>query len=106
MRAEQKSNVKNSIGRLGVTGISIIIQVLWIIFLFIRLNRYSTAISLFSSILALIVVLHIYGRRSNAAFKMPCSQLRDCVSTAFLEMPILQGKCGINLQSWTGNWSL
>ena len=71
MRAEQKSNVKNSIGRLGVTGISIIIQVLWIIFLFIRLNRYSTVISLFSSILALIVVLHIYGKRSNAAFKMP-----------------------------------
>ena len=64
MRAEQKSNVKNSIGRLGVTGISIIIQVLWIIFLFIRLNRYSTAISLFSSILALIVRVPLLFKRS------------------------------------------
>ncbi len=71
MRSEQKTNVKNSVGRLTVTGISILIQVLWIVELFVRLNRYSTAISLFSSILALTVALRIYGKHSNAAFKMP-----------------------------------
>ena len=71
MRAEQKANVKNSVGRLGVTGLSIIIQVLWIVFLFVRLNEYSTAISLTSSILALFVALRIYGKHSNAAFKTP-----------------------------------
>lgn len=71
MRSEQKTNVKNSVGRLTVTGISILIQVLWIVELFVRLNRYSTAISLFSSILALTVALRIYGKHSNAAFKTP-----------------------------------
>ena len=70
MREEQKKSVKNGVGRLVFVALSFLIQTFWIIMLFVYLNKYSTAISLFSSLLALIVVLLIYGRNMNAAFKM------------------------------------
>ena len=38
MRTEQKSNVKNSVGRLVFVGLSLLLQVLWILLLFLRLN--------------------------------------------------------------------
>ena len=50
MRTEQKSNVKNSVGRLVFVGLSLLLQVLWILLLFLRLNAYSTAISLCFSV--------------------------------------------------------
>lgn len=71
MRAEEKSSVKNSVGRLIFVLLSVIIQVTWIALLFIKLNDYSTWISLSSSLLALLVVLRIYVKNTNAAFKMP-----------------------------------
>ena len=37
MRTEQKSNVKNSVGRLVFVGLSLLLQVLWILLLFLRL---------------------------------------------------------------------
>lgn len=36
-----------------------------------KLNRYSTWISVATSVLTLVVVILLYGRRTNAAFKMP-----------------------------------
>lgn len=71
MRTEAKTSVKNSIGRVIFAALSFLIQVLWTVFLFLKLNEYSTAIALFSSLLALFVSLYIYGKRMNAAFKMP-----------------------------------
>lgn len=71
MRAEQKSNVKNSVGRLVFAGLSLLLQVFWILLLLMKLNDYSTAISLCFSVAALLVVLHIYDKHENAAFKMP-----------------------------------
>ena len=71
MDTEQKTEVKNSIGRVVFIGISILLQVLWIVLMVIKLNEYSTYISLFSSILALLLALDIYGKNMNAAMKMP-----------------------------------
>lgn len=71
MRTEQKQSVKNSVGRLMFVGLSVLIQIVWIMLLFVRLNQYSVEISLCSSILALLLVLRIYGKHTNAAFKMP-----------------------------------
>ena len=71
MRTEQKTNVKNGVGRVSAAAVGLLIQVLWIVQLFSNLNKYSTTISLLSSVLALIVVLSIYGMHTNAAFKMP-----------------------------------
>lgn len=71
MRIPKNSSVKNSIGRLIFVLLSVIFQVSWILVLLMRLNNYSTIISLFSSFLALAVALRIYGNHTNAAFKMP-----------------------------------
>lgn len=71
MRAEEKTAVKNSIGRMAFVLISLLIQVGWLLFLVIRLNQYSAGISLFTTMLAILVVLRIYGMHSNAAMKMP-----------------------------------
>lgn len=71
MRTEEKTSVKNSVGRLVFVAVSVLLQVIWILFLLMRLNAYSTGISLLTSVLALIVALKLYGERTNAAFKMP-----------------------------------
>ena len=71
MRIEQKQSVKNSVGRLVLVGLSLLTQIAWFVILFMKLQEYSTWISLGSSLLALVVVLLIYGRPMNAAFKMP-----------------------------------
>ena len=71
MRSEEKGNVKNSVGRLIFGALSFVIQTLWIVFLFVRLNEYSTIISGITTVLAFMLVFHIYGKPDNAAFKMP-----------------------------------
>ena len=71
MRTEQKTNVKNSVGRLFFVLLAILSQVIWIVLLAIRLNEYSTVISLITSILALVLVLRLYGRHTTSAMKMP-----------------------------------
>lgn len=71
MRTEEKTSVKNSIGRLAFVAISVLIQVGWILLILLRLNEYSTWISLASGVIALVVVLRIYVMPENAAFKLP-----------------------------------
>ena len=71
MRAETKGAVKNSVSRLIFAALSVLVQVLWILYLLVRLNTYSTWISLGTSVLSFILVLHIYGREMNAGMKMP-----------------------------------
>ena len=60
MRAEEKANVKNSVGRLMLAALSILLQIGWLLFIMIKLNAYSSIISLLSSLLALSLALHIY----------------------------------------------
>lgn len=71
MRTEEKTSVKNSVGRLIFVGISVLIQVGWILLLLLKLNGYSTWIAIASSVIALLVVLRIYVLPENAAFKLP-----------------------------------
>lgn len=71
MRTEQKTNVKNSIGRLIFVALAVLIQVGWIVALFLWLNKYSATINLLCTIAAMLLVLRIYGKRQLAAFKMP-----------------------------------
>jgi len=71
MKSGTKHSVKNSISRLVFAVLCILLQVSWILVLLLKLNTYSTNISLISSLLALLVVLKIYGQHNNAAFKMP-----------------------------------
>ncbi len=71
MRTEEKLNVKNSVSRLLLVSLSILLQIGWLLLLVIRLNTYSVWISAASTVLALFLVLHIYVSHTNAAFKMP-----------------------------------
>ena len=71
MRAEEKTLVKNSVGRMVFVGLSVLFQVGWIMLQILKLNEYSTFISLISGIVSLVVVLRIYGSSGNSAYKMP-----------------------------------
>ncbi len=71
MRTEQKTNIRNSISRLFLVAVSVIIQVVWIVMLFFHLNSYSPYISFVTALVGLAVCLMIYGRRTNGAIKLP-----------------------------------
>lgn len=62
---------RNSVGRAIFVALSLILQVGWLLLLIVELNTYSTYISLFTSILTSVVVLRLYSKRTNSAYKMP-----------------------------------
>lgn len=70
MRIEQKSHVKNSIGRLAFAAISVLLQIVWFLILAFRLNTYSARISIVVSIVAVVVVILMYRRDTNSSFKI------------------------------------
>lgn len=67
---EHKNDVKNSVVRVIIAALLIIIQVFMIVNLAIHLSEYYAAFDTFMSIIAFICVLHIYGRPDNSAFKL------------------------------------
>lgn len=71
MRNESKKAVKNSINRLIFVALSVFLQVIWMLTLIMKVNEYYAEISLLTTAAAFIVVLVIYGKEGNAAFKMP-----------------------------------
>ncbi|MBQ9512221.1 MAG: PLDc N-terminal domain-containing protein, partial [Lachnospiraceae bacterium] len=71
LRTEQKTNVKNSAGRILLIGIGLAIQLSWIFLLLFRLSSYAAWIAQVMNLLALIVALAIYGRQTNSAIKLP-----------------------------------
>lgn len=71
MRTEEKTDVKNSIGRVAFVAISVLIQLMWLLVLIKRFNEYETWISMLTTALATVVVLKLYGKQINAAMKMP-----------------------------------
>ncbi len=95
MKNEEFKQVKNSIGRLAFVILAVLIQAGWFAVLFLKLNRYSTAISICSSILATVVVLTIYGRNKNAAFKMPWIILILAVPVTGLFLYLIMGLPGM-----------
>ena len=52
-------------------GVSLLLQIGWILLTILELNRYSTVISLMSSVLASVAVLRLYSRNTNNAYKLP-----------------------------------
>ncbi len=67
---EYKNDVKNSIVRVIIAALLIIIQVFMIVNLAIHLSEYYAAFDTIMSIIAFICVLRIYGRPDNSAFKL------------------------------------
>lgn len=71
MRSTERKQSGNSIVRLLIVGVSMMLQIGWILVMILELNTYSTAISLLSSVIASVAVLRLYSKNTNSAFKMP-----------------------------------
>ena len=67
---EAKISTKNSVRRLVMVVIAVLLQVAWIIGLAVRLTKYYAAISTLASVLALLLVFRVYGLRINSAYKI------------------------------------
>ena len=67
---ESRQTIKNIVGRAVLVAISVLLQVFWIVLLVMRLNQYYAYISLATSVLSFLVVLHICGNKINAAYKL------------------------------------
>ncbi|MEQ2443993.1 cardiolipin synthase [Pseudoflavonifractor intestinihominis] len=94
MTAEQKTSVQNSIGRLVFVGLCILLEVLWIVLLYIRLNEYSAILSAVTRLAALVIVLKLYGKHTNAAFKMPWMLLLLAFPVLGVCLYLLMGRSG------------
>ena len=95
MNTEEKKSVKNSVGRMVFVALAALIQIGWIIIEFIKLEHYSVWISLGTGIIALLVVLRIYGLHSNAAFKMPWIMLILVFPVMGVVLYLITGHSGI-----------
>lgn len=96
MHTEKTSPVKNSIGRMIFVGFSILIQVIWMVMLAMKLNEYSSGLSLLSSIIAVILVFHIYGLHTNSAFKIPWIMLILVSPVMGVCLYLLLGRTGLS----------
>lgn len=72
LRAEERTDIQNSIGRLIISALSFLIQIVWLSFIGFTLKKYSVAINLITSIIALALAIWVFNRRdTNSNFKMP-----------------------------------
>ena len=71
MIEENKSSMKNSVRRIIIAGIGVLIQIIWVVVLLMRLNEYSQIITLLTVAIELVLVLAVYSMDTNAAFKLP-----------------------------------
>ena len=69
---ERKYNRKsnNSIPRIVLVGLSLLVQIGWILLLLLKLNRYYAWISLATGLFSAVVVLKLYSKPGNTAQKM------------------------------------
>ena len=71
MARRQNKHTGNSIFRAILVGIFLLLQIGWLLLVILELNRYSTYISLISAVLASLIVLRLYCKNTNNAFKLP-----------------------------------
>ncbi len=61
----------NSILRMVFVGVSLVVQVGWILLRIYRFNAYSEVISVVTALLSILVVLMLNSKNTNSAMKMP-----------------------------------
>ncbi len=71
MTTEEKATVRNSIGRVIFVGVSVLLQLAWLVAAFLWLNQYSAILGAINRLVAVLVVLKLYGKHVNMAFKVP-----------------------------------
>ena len=68
---EKKASVKNGMSRMIVACLAILIQLILLISLFTWLAEYTIWLNLLLEVMAIILVLKIYGKHTTASMKMP-----------------------------------
>ena len=68
---ESRKKSQNGVKRLGFCGIAIILQVLFMVVVFTKLNAYAPAIDVGTRVFSVILILHIYGQNKTSSMKMP-----------------------------------
>ena len=71
MRTERKTDVRNGVKRLIFVVLALIVQIGWLMLSLIGLGQKAAWLSEAVHILSLALVLLIYGKRTNAGFKLP-----------------------------------
>lgn len=94
MRSEEGS-VKNSIGRAVFVFLAVLFQVVWILLLILRLNEYSTVISLLITVVTLLVVLWMYNTKMPMGFKLPWIMLILAFPVLGIALYLLLGRSDI-----------
>lgn len=70
MSKQEHRHTGNSIIRVAFVALSVILQIVWLLLLVVKLNQYSTWISLFTRMLSIAVVLQLYSKHTNTAMKL------------------------------------
>lgn len=91
---EKREAIPNSVSRMLVTGIGVLLQVLWLCWLALKLSNYSTALSLCMSALAFLITIRIYGLHINAAYKISWIILIGLFPIFGLTIYLLFGRSG------------
>lgn len=68
---EGKQKSKNGIKRMVFSMLSILLQVVFLMVLFTKLNKYAAVIDFMTGVLAIVLVLRIYGQHQTATMKTP-----------------------------------
>lgn len=68
---ESRKKSQNGVKRFGFCGIAIILQVLFMVVVFTKLNAYAPAIDVGTRVFSVILILHIYGQNKTSSMKMP-----------------------------------
>jgi len=89
---ETMANVKNGVIRMIFAVLSIAIEVFLIILIIIRMYRHMVWFSVAFSLLALAIVLALYGKKESASIKMPWILLILLVPVAGLTFYLLVGQ--------------
>lgn len=68
---ESRKKSQNGVKRLIFCGIAIILQALFMVIVFTKLNAYAPVIDVGTRVFSVILILHIYGQNKTSSMKMP-----------------------------------
>ncbi len=97
MTMEGSGNARNGLKRMGFVAIAVLLQLILILVVFFRFNQYGWWISAVTGILALILVMAIYGQHKTASIKMPWIML--IMAAPFLGVSLYL-MIGLNGSTW------
>lgn len=95
MKNNTSGTTKNSVGRLVFVAVFLILQISWIIVMMLRFNQLSAWCSAVSRIFAVLLVLNIVNKRTNAAFKLPWVILILITPVGGLALYLIAGRSGL-----------